>query len=90
MTSGIIGGGRSSTSLPAILTITESGTGDGNGDGQTDGADIAGFIGAVLDEGATPNSCAYDMDTDGSALVADGSTRDGLGGFALSFFTGGP
>ena len=59
------------TSLRAILSITESGTGDGNGDGQTDGADIAGFIGAVLDEGATPNSCAYDMDTDGSVMPSD-------------------
>ena len=59
------------TSLPAILSITESGTGDGNGDGQTDGADIAGFVGAVLDEGSTPNSCAYDMDSDGSVSPSD-------------------
>ena len=64
------------TSSAATLTVFASGAGDGNLDGRADGADIGGFIAAVM-LGGSPSAgyCAFDMNSDG---VVDSGDVEGF------------
>ncbi len=67
----VTGACGSVTSSPVTLSVWETGSGDGDGNGVTDGADIQGFVNAMLNGSAPPERCAYDMDGNGAVEPAD-------------------